>query len=271
MAENGNLSPQSQLLRDWAGAEQLVRRLAGEAVHREAQCGVLPYVKHPAILVQVALRETFRPKSPLESFSDAQPRLKPQTAEEEKLIPIDELLGQYNYKKRSIEIFAKNIIHFAESELKCDVGSLEYVVRIHEHAHALLHLGVSWDDEPSLMRNYTEGQQTDWKPFLRLRSRAFKSLQSESHEFIAQLISWVVLGVVEPLSERKQLQELFVSLMERQPAKYILSDEVLGKSLYGDPTLLLAWAREPTRRKPPIRGAMREAAEELFRLGSGNW
>src|SRR5919109_264643 len=167
MAENGNLSPQSQLLRDWAGAEQLVRRLAGEAVHREAQCGVLPYVKHPAILVQVALRETFRPKSPLESFSDAQPRLKPQTAEEEKLIPIDELLGQYDYKKQSIEIFTKNITHFAKSEL-----------------------------------NYAEGQQTDWKPFLRLRLRAFKSLLSESHEFIAQLISWMVLGVVEPLSER---------------------------------------------------------------------
>jgi hypothetical protein len=207
----------------------------------------------------------------LESFSDAQPRLKPQTAEEEKLIPIDELLGQYDYKKQSIEIFTKNITHFAKSELNCDVASLEYIVRIHEHAHALLHLGVSWDDEPSLMHNYAEGQQTDWKPFLRLRLRAFKSLLSESHEFIAQLISWMVLGVVEPLSERKQLQELLVSLMGRQPTKYVLSDEVLGKSLYGDPTLLMVWARDPFRRRPPKGRGICDTSEELLKCGSKNW
>jgi hypothetical protein len=269
--ESGNLDPRSQALQDWVKAELLVRRLAGEPVHRDAQCGLLPRVKHPAVLVQASLQETFRPNSPLEVFSDAQPRFRPQSQEEEKLIPIDELLGQYNYKKRSIEIFAKNIIHFAESELKCDVGSLEYIVRIHEYAHALLHLGVSWDDEPLLIRNYTEGQRTDWKPFLRARSRAFKSLRSESHEFIAQLISWVALGVAEPLSERKQLQELFVSLMKRQPAKYVLSDEVLGKSLYGDPTLLLVWARDPVRRRPPTGKGMCDAGEELLRCGSENW
>jgi hypothetical protein len=204
-------------------------------------------------------------------FSDAQPRLRPRTQEEEKLIPIDELLGKYNYRKRSIEIFTKNILHFAESELKCDVSSLEYLVRIHEYAHALVHLGVSWDDEPSLIRNYTGGQQTDWKPFLRTRSGAFRSLRSDFHEFIAQVVSWMVIGVLEPLSERNQLQELFVRLMERQPAKYVLNDEVLGKALYGDPTLLLVWARDPLRRRPPIGKGMCEAGEALLKCGSENW
>ena len=237
--ESGNLDPRSQALQDWVNAELLVRRLAGEPVHRDPQCGLLPRVKHPAVLVQASLQETFRPNSPLEVFSDAQPRFRPQSQEEEKLIPIDELLGQYNYRKRSIEIFAKNIIHFAESELKCDVGRLEYIVRIHEYAHALLHLGVSWDDEPSLIRNHTDGQQTDWKPFLQTRSVAFRSLRSDFHEFIAQVISWMVIGVLEPLGERNQIQDLFVRLMERQPKKYVLNAEILGKTLYGDPTLLL--------------------------------
>lgn len=236
-----------------------------------AQCGLLPRIKHPAVLVQASPQETFRPNSPVEIFSDAQPRFRPQAPEEENLIPIDEVLGRYNYRRRTIEIFYKNIAYFAEAELKCDVSSLEYVVRIHEYAHALVHLGVSWDDEPSLIRNYTEGQQTDWKPFLHTRSGAFRSLRSDFHEFIAQVVSWMVIGVLEPLSERHQLQELFVRLMERQPAKYVLKAEILGKALYGDPTLLLAWARDPLRRRPPIRKDICEAGEALLRCGSENW
>jgi hypothetical protein len=55
--------------------------------------------------------------------------------------------------------------------------------------------------------------------------------------------------------------------MKRQPAKYVLSDEVLGKSLYGDPTLLLVWARDPVRRRPPTGKGMCDAGEELLRCG----
>ena len=270
MPADENTGSQPCALHDWASSEMAMRRLSGEPIRRDAQCGLLPRVTHPAILLQAALQETFRPNSPVEMYSDAQPRFRPLANEPESLIPIDELLGQYNYRKRSIEIFKRNIAYFSNS-LACDLTNLEYIVRLHEYGHALFHTGLAWSDEASLMGNYPPGQHTDWKPFLQQRSRAFRSLQSELHEFIAQLLTWMALGVVEPLAERKKLQELFVRLMERQPTKYILSDEVLGKSLYGDPTLLFAWAREPTRRKPSIRDALIEAAVELLRVGSKQW
>jgi hypothetical protein len=81
----------------------------------------------------------------------------------------------------------------------------------------------------------------------------------------------MVIGVLEPLNKRNDLQDLFIKLMEYQPAKYILGDEFLGKALYGDSTLLLAWSRDPLRRRSPIRKATREVAEELLRCGSKTW
>jgi hypothetical protein len=163
--EGKRSASRSQVLRDWATAELLVRRLSGECVYREAQCGLLPRVEHPAILVQAAMQEVFRPHSPLEIFSDEQPSFKPQRQEEEGLIPIDEVLGRYDHKSRSIHIFVKNVTHFASAALKCDVRSLEYIVRIHEYAHALLHTGLSWTDEPLLMHTYPSVNKPIGNPF----------------------------------------------------------------------------------------------------------
>ena len=123
-----------------------------------------------------------------------------------------------------------------------------------------------WKDEPNLICNYFPGQESDWKSFLRGRSVAFRSLSPEVHELLAQVVCWITLGMLEPLSHRHQLQELFVTLMERQPPRYVLDADILGKAAYADLTALIAWARNPSRSKPPHRDACRQAAEELLRV-----
>lgn len=251
---------------EWAIAEHLTQRLSGSPNRRDTVLGSLPGITHPAILVQAALEETFRPASPTEVYSDEQPIFTPQLAEQERCVPIDVLFGCYSWKSRIIKIFHKNIVHFAITKFNCLASDLELIVRLHEYAHALIHLGLFWKDEPSLIRECSAGQESDWNSFLRARSAAFRSLPPEVHEFLAQVVCWITIGKLEPLRHRDQLQELFITVMERQSSHYVLAPEILGKSHYADPTLLISWARKPPRCKPPRRGAWREVAEELLRV-----
>ncbi len=241
------------------------RRVLGRNTRRKIHPGTIPLVQHPAVLVQAAFQEIFRPTSPTEIYSEDQPTFMPRSAEEEDWIPIDVLLGCYRPQNRTIFIFHRNIEHCATHRLHCDVSDLEIVVRLHEYAHALVHLGVFWPEECDVIRDYLRDQETDWKAFLRNRSKAFRSLQSDAHEFLAQILSWVTIGVFEPISRRNILQELFVTLMRRQPPEYRLSPDMLGKSCYGDPTAMLSWVRETPRYKPTRRHPQRQIAEALLR------
>jgi len=243
-----------------------MQRLAGSPDRCDIALGSLPRVEHPTILMQAALGETFRPTSPMEVYSDDQPTFAPQSPEQEHWVPIDILLGCYSSKSRIITIFHKNIVQFATAKFNCIPADLELIVRLHEYAHALIHLGLFWKDEPSLIRSYPPGKESDWKSFLRTRSVAFRSLPAEVHEFLAQAVCWITIGMLEPLSHRDELQELFITLMERQPPHYVLGADILGKSPYADPTALISWARNPSRSKPPQgKRAYRQAAEELLR------
>jgi hypothetical protein len=76
----------------------------------------------------------------------------------------------------------------------CDIADLEFIVRTHEYAHALVHLGVLWPEEFDVIRKYLKGQETDWKAFLRDRSKAYRLLDSDAHEFLAQILSWIAIG-----------------------------------------------------------------------------
>jgi hypothetical protein len=99
------------------------------------------------VLSQAAFQETFRPTSPTEVYSEDQPSFIPRSAEEDDWIPIDVLLGCYRPKTRTIIIFQRA---FAKHPLRCNVFDLETIVRLHEYAHALVHLGIFWPDESEM-------------------------------------------------------------------------------------------------------------------------
>jgi hypothetical protein len=242
-----------------------MERLAGSA-YRNPSFRPLPGLEHPAIITQAAFEETFRPASPIEIYSDDRPVFVPKSQFEDSWIPIDVLLGCYEPQKRMIKIFRKNVEHFASAKFNCSPHDLEFIVRLHEYAHALIHLGVFWKDELALIRDYPAGQETDWKPFLDRRSEAFGSLADDVHEFLAQLVSWITVGVLEPRSYRDQLQELFITLMGSQPPHYVLAADILGKAAYADPTFLFLWAREVGRDAPPCDKLDGKAAEALLRV-----
>ena len=251
-------------LNEWAKTEICVHLLGGSPNRHDTELGRLPRIEHPAILTQAALEETFRPASPLEVYSDDQPSFTPQAPEQENWIPIDVLLGIYQFRSRKIKIFHKNIVYFADATFNCKPSDLEFIVRLHEYAHALIHLGLFWKDEPDLIRKHATGHESDWKSYLRTRSAAFRSLPAGVHEFLAQVLCWITIGKLEPLVTRYEFQELFIAIMERQPSDYVLAPEVLGKACYADPTVLLSWARNPQRSRPPHRRAYRQAAESLI-------
>jgi hypothetical protein len=242
-----------------------MEQLAGSS-YRNPPFRSLPGLEHPAIITQAAFEETFRPASPIEVYSDDRPVFVPRSRAEDSWIPIDVMLGCYDHQYRIIKIFHKNVQNFASAKFNCAPLDLEFIVRLHEYAHALIHLGVFWKDEVALIRDYPGRQETDWNPFLRRRSEAFRSLTDDVHEFLAQLVSWITVGMLEPRSYRDQLQELFIALMDRQPSHYVLAADILGKAAYADPTFLFSWARNVDRDTPPCGKADGQAVEALLRV-----
>ena len=181
----------------------ITQRLGGRNMRRGIQPGKVLFAEHPAVLVQAAFLETFRPTSPTEVYSDKMPNFIPSSREEEGWIPIDVLLGSYKPKTRTIVIYRKPIARFASHPLKCGVSDLEFIVRLHEYAHALVHVGVLWPEEPDVLRKYLQGQETDWRAFVRDRSKAFRVLDTQTGEFLAQTLCWMAMGVVEPFVQAK--------------------------------------------------------------------
>lgn len=231
-------------LKEWAEAMVAAHVLAGGPLRRGRSRPLL-CLQHPAVLIQAALQETFRPTSPVEVYSDHRPDFAPQTAEQEEWIPIDILLGCYEPSSREIKIFIRNIIHFADTVFKRNPSDVEFIVRLHEYAHAILHLGVFWEEEDELIRQYPPDKETDWQAFLEGRTAAFYNVPEEVNEWVAQLLVWITLDAVGPEERREELQEVFLTIMEKQPPHYKLCDEVLKRAAQGDCTVLLSWLRNP--------------------------
>lgn len=242
-----------------------VKRLLDGAPSRRRllQSIAMPIPEHPAVLIQAALQETFRPRSPIEIYSDDQPSFRPQSPEEEGLVPIDILFGKYDYKTQTITIFHRNIERFASKQFKCPYLDLEILVRLHEYAHALEHLGVFWAEEPQTIKNYVLAGSTDWTPFIKSRSTAFRLLPTV-HEFLAQILCWITIEAMQPSSYRQTLQTLFKALMSRQPPQYQLSSNMLSKASSADPTNLLSWVRQYPLDKQPRYMSHLEFAEALL-------
>ena len=78
---------------------------------------------------------------PTEIFSKQVPTNSP-LSEDDGLIPIDKLYGRYLPESRSIEIFIKSVRRGAQ-QFGWESADLLKIVRIHEYAHAIVHIGIT--------------------------------------------------------------------------------------------------------------------------------
>ncbi len=119
----------------------------------------------------------------------------PLLTEDDELLTIDIFLGTYNSANRSIKLFSENIQRAARL-LDCEEEDLEYVVRFHEHAHALIHLGVTEADR-------WEGLRNGRFAALRLKrlTTIYNQIDSSLHEHLAQLVTYQVLKKLSEDSE----------------------------------------------------------------------
>lgn len=182
--------------------------------------------------------------APIEIFSDKKPAFFPESQEEDGLLPIDVIYGQYNAETKTIEIFVENIRR--DYSIFGGFDELLYLIRVHEHAHAIVHLGLSEEDLPDTLHILGTEGITNWIPFTKERTDRFYQIDSPAHEFLAQTITYAV-ALRHPVSDfSERLRDVFLKLEDKQPKKYLVPDNV-KKSIdsINWPTLLNAARGNP--------------------------
>jgi hypothetical protein len=170
--------------------------------------------------------------APKEVFSQDLPQYQPNSRERD-LAPIDILYGAYSAETLVARTFIRRI------ELDADrygsrADDLMNVVRIHEYAHAVVHLGIDQQDTKDCLSRFGPEGITDWDSFRVERQQAYRNLEPEVHEFLAQAITWV--SVCKRCAEigSDSLLETFVGLEQYQPAEYILPMGAKAAALFAD-------------------------------------
>lgn len=196
----------------------------------------------PRNLVLQITRNVILSGEPTEYFSQQMPVFIPETPEEDRLKPIDVLYGCYIHGKRAIEIYIKRIeqdVHL----YSCDAAELTFIIRIHEYAHALHHLGVGWRDAGQAMTNYDVDGRTDWASFKNGRDVVYSSITTRCHELIAQAVTYASISQFPDSGVAGRLIEVFDSLEQRQPSQYRLNPELKQVCRYSNWPLVLDAAR----------------------------
>ena len=141
------------------------------------------------------------------------------------IIPIDEYLGRYDSSTQEITIFSKSIKQ-AASILKASPFHLTLIVRLHEYAHALLHLGIEQGDHLSVL-----GKKSEWNERLSRMNAWFNGLDPRLHETLAQLVTreglrWLKYEatIPEALDAIDRITDLFTELSERQLREYQIDE-----------------------------------------------
>ena len=176
----------------------------------------------PCLAVQQVTHNVFLSGGPRESFSLKMPAYAASSPEEIDLAPIDVLYGRYEPKSRSIEVYVRRIEQDAV-RFRVDPSDLLALVRLHQYAHAIVHLGVAQRDVKRQLSEYGSGTSTDWEAFSESRLSAIAVLGRKEHEMLAQAITWACLAH-HPQCAR--LSRVFTDLEERQPPEYKLSPVV---------------------------------------------
>lgn len=197
------------------------RRL--EELSQESPDAFQPYLRgslRPVELIQ-GICGSFGPPFPAEvhTLEDPPPRGRPSGAHggeeldvlpngNRELIEIDDLPGLYTPEQCLITIYTRRIREAAERLDIDDPTRLEEVVRLHEAAHAFVHIGTPWipDNRDS---------------FLQARTANWHTIEPDAHEVLAQLITWVTIQVC---SQDDELASAFLTLIRGAPEPYQLDE-----------------------------------------------
>ncbi|MEJ2373841.1 MAG: hypothetical protein P8Y71_00005 [Pseudolabrys sp.] len=146
----------------------------------------------------------------------------------DELWTIDELLGHYQADKREITLFNRGIRHVA-GKLQADPEVVKYLVRIHEYAHAVFHIGVDRTTSARLAEAYVKGNPALERDTASALTAAYSSVDTFVHEQIAQLVTILALKGLELKASGcaaktacTALSQTFEKLMRRQPPQYRL-------------------------------------------------
>lgn len=223
---------------DWANAIRLRDRLL--RVPRGFQRAVAE--DEPTLLIQRIACNPVLCGGPVEHFSQDMPVWAPKTPDEDSLRPIDVLYGTYNPTTRSIDIFMQRICQDAKS-FGAEPNELLEIVRIHEHAHAVVHLGTPCDDVQDQLSAFGADKKTAWSVFLDERTSWFSRFPTELHEFLAQALTYAALSGLSAPRRSERLREVFDALEAKQPPHYKLSSSVKQCAAGADWPLVLGEAR----------------------------
>ena len=159
----------------------------------------------------------FGPQPPKEIFTTQLPPIKIDI--ENDPIPIDGVLGLYVPSTREIWIYVEMIREVAQ-HLRISPDDLQFKVRLHEYAHAMVHLGIEpWEQFFDQPPSFSADEYGDWEGFLKSRLDLFcNKIDDTFHELLAQSFAWCLLDGDEPR------RHTFVKLMGRQPEHYHLSE-----------------------------------------------
>jgi hypothetical protein len=195
----------------------------------------------PALAVQRIARNPILCGGPVEHFSQHMPFWVPEPEDEEQF-PIDVLYGRYDPITRSIEVFVNQIRQDAHLFQATEKDLIE-IVRIHEHAHAVIHLGSRVDEVHKHLSEFGGGKKTDWSKFLEQRTSWFTTFPPELSEFLAQALTYATLLRLSASAKSERLQTIFAALELKQPPHYKLSGLVKQGVAAADWSLVLDVAR----------------------------
>ena len=194
------------------------------------------------LLVQDTTGNVILIGGPTEVFSQEMPAYSPPTPEDNDLLPIDVLYGRYEPQSMAIEIFAKSIENDSRV-FGCAPSDLIKIIRMHEYAHAVVRLGVDGRDVERQLREYGLAVKTDWDQFRSKRNHVFRAIDPESHELLAQAITWAALTRIACAADSRRLLDVFAALEAKQPLRYRLSPLVKEWAPHANWTLVLNAAR----------------------------
>jgi hypothetical protein len=177
-----------------------------------------------ALAVAKLTRNVILCGSPTELFSNKRPAFIPKGSDDDGLFPIDVLYGHYCPETKVIEIFIENIRN--DATLFGTFDDLLHIVRIHEHAHAIVHLGINEGFLLATLENLGSDGLTDWNPFTDLRTSIFRHINGPTHELIAQAITYAVALQHPVLEIANRLTRTYLELEKRQPEYYVLPQEI---------------------------------------------
>jgi hypothetical protein len=170
-------------------------------------------------LVERTTQNAMLSLGPFEVFSNQRPTYA--NSKSDDLAPIDALYGIYEPKDLEITIFVENIKADAH-RFRLRYADFLSVVRLHEYAHAIVHLGI---DCGEIIQNGI-GNRTYWDSFRKMRDEAFAALDRPSHEFLAQAITLACLASDSSETAFQGTIGTFDEIEDRQPRIYRLSKKL---------------------------------------------